>query len=125
MTAHSIDNEQVNAGNGKAAARHARGTAQHRPDGGTREVHDLMADVQNLLGQMAHVADPEIARLRAKVAAALDTARQAVTDGTQRVRRQAKSALQAGDGYVRKQPWQAVGMGAVAGLIVGILLARR
>jgi ElaB/YqjD/DUF883 family membrane-anchored ribosome-binding protein len=125
MNALPIDNDQVMAGNGKAAATDGRSTALHRRDGGAQEVHDLMADVQNLLGQMAHVADPEIARLRAKVADALDTAKRAVTDGTQRVQRQAKDAIRAGDGYVRNQPWQAVGVAAVAGLIVGILVARR
>ena len=101
-----------------------RGTNQRR-DPGSSEVHDLMADVQDLLGQMAHVADPEIARMRAKVTETLEATRRAVTDGAHRVQRQAKDVIRTSDGYVRSQPWQAVGVAAVIGALVGILVARR
>ena len=90
-----------------------------------QEITNLMADVQDLLSQVAHVADPDIARLRAKVANGLTTVRQAVTDSTDEVKRQTKDAINAGDRYVRGQPWQAVGIAALAGLIVGFLVARR
>ena len=90
-----------------------------------QEVSDLMGDVQDLLGRIAHVNDPDVARLRTKVEGALSTARSAISEGTDRLQRQAKDALNAGDGYVRDQPWQAVGIAAAAGLIVGYLVARR
>ncbi len=90
-----------------------------------KEVADLMADVQDLLGRVAHVADPEIARARGKVEAAMTAAKCAITDGSNHARRQAKQAIKAGDNYVRGQPWQAVGIAATAGLLAGILVARR
>lgn len=99
---------------------------------GSQEARRLMADTQNLLGRVAHLADPEIARLRATVEHGLATAKKTFTDGTDRVQRHAKRAqrhakdvMNAGDGYVRDQPWQAVGIAAVAGLVVGFLIARR
>jgi ElaB/YqjD/DUF883 family membrane-anchored ribosome-binding protein len=125
MNATANDNDLIMTGNGKAAAGKARAAAQNRRDGGTQEVHDLMAHVQDLLGQMAHVADPEIARLRARVAEALEMAKRAVASGSQQVQRQTKDAMRAGDAYVRNQPWQAVGVAAVVGLIAGILVAKR
>jgi ElaB/YqjD/DUF883 family membrane-anchored ribosome-binding protein len=121
MNSIAKDNEQVIHGNGSKGAR----AANPRREPGSAEVHDLMAEVQDLLGQMAHVADPEIARMRAKVSEALDAAKQAVADGAQRVQRQAKSVMQSSDGYVRNQPWQALGVAAVVGVVVGILVARR
>jgi ElaB/YqjD/DUF883 family membrane-anchored ribosome-binding protein len=125
MNAISSDNDLITAGTGKAAAANVRSAAPSRGGGGTQEVHDLMAHVQDLLGQLAHVADPEIARLRAKVSKALETTTRAVTNGSQRVQRHTKDAIRAGDAYVRDQPWQAVGVAAVVGLIAGILVARR
>jgi ElaB/YqjD/DUF883 family membrane-anchored ribosome-binding protein len=125
MNAIANDNDLIMTGNGNAAAVSARGAAQNRRDDGNQEVHDLMAHVQDLLGQMAHVADPEIARVRARVAEALKTAKRAITSGSQQVQRQANDAIRAGDEYVRNQPWQAVGVATVVGLIAGILVARR
>ncbi len=92
---------------------------------GSEEVRNLMADTQDLLGRVSHVADPEIARLRAKVERGLATAKRTLADGADRVRRHAKDVVTAGDGYVRDQPWQAVGIAAAVGLVVGYLVARR
>ena len=92
---------------------------------GSQEPRNLMADVQDLLGRIAHLADPEIARLRARVERGLVTAKNTLADGTGRVQRHAKDVMNAGDGYVRDQPWQAVGIAAAAGFVVGLLVARR
>jgi len=96
-----------------------------RADAKVREVPNLSADVQNLLGRVAHVADPEIARLRARIERGLATAKKTITDGTDRVQRQAKDMLTTGDDYVRDRPWQAVGVAAAVGLFLGFLVARR
>ena len=94
-------------------------------DAGRHELSNLMADVQDLLGRVANLADPEVARLRIKVGSALASAKRVLADGTDQVQRHAKNAIIAGDGYVRDQPWQAVGIAAAAGLLVGFLVAKR
>lgn len=104
---------------------HAADAARKVRAAGGQEVSNLMADVQDLLGRVTHVADPEIARLRTKVEQALTTAKKAIADGTEQVQRQAKNAMTAGDAYVQDRPWQAVGIAAVVGLVVGFLAARR
>lgn len=103
----------------------AGATAQALKDAGSQEVRHLMADVQDLLSRVAHVADPEIARLRTKVEAGMASAKHALADGSAQVQRQARQAAEAGDHYVRTQPWQAVGIAAAAGLLVGFLAGRR
>ena len=89
------------------------------------DIHGLIADAAVLLDRMAHVADPEIARVRAKVSQAVATAKRAVTDGSALLQRRTRDAIAAGDGYVRERPWQAVGIAAAAGLLVGLLIRRR
>lgn len=69
------------AGRGEARAREANS--------------NLIADVQDLLGRVAHVADPEIARLRTNVERRLMAAKKALVDGTDRVQRHARSAMSA------------------------------
>jgi ElaB/YqjD/DUF883 family membrane-anchored ribosome-binding protein len=94
-------------------------------EAGGQEVNDLIADVQDLLSRLAHVADPEIARLRFKVSQGVAAAKRTLADGTDQVQQHAKRAMSASDGYVRDQPWQAIGIAAAAGLVVGFLVARR
>ena len=115
------------------ASRTGPGVAMNEPGDAPRqwrsatgqEVSNLMADVQELLGRVAHVADPEVIRLRAKVADALSTAKASIAQGSDSVRRHARDAVSAGDSYVHDQPWQAIGVAAAAGLVVGFLVARR
>jgi ElaB/YqjD/DUF883 family membrane-anchored ribosome-binding protein len=90
-----------------------------------QEISDLMTDVQDLVGRVANVADPEVARLRAKVTDAMSAAKSSLARGSDTVRQSAKDAMNAGDTYVREQPWQAIGVAAAAGLVVGFLIARR
>jgi len=99
--------------------------AQTVRENGGQEVRTLLADVQDLIGRVAHVADPEIARLRIRIEGGLATTRKALADGTDQVQRQAKAAMATGDRYVHEQPWQSVGIAAVAGLLVGFLIGRR
>ena len=120
-SAHSGPTAGTDAEMGKTPT----GGAAHKRQGSSAEVRNLTADVQDLLSRLAHVADPEITRLRAKVERALATAKRTLADGTDRVQRQAKNAMTVGDLYVRDKPWKAAGIAAAAGLVVGFLVARR
>jgi len=102
-----------------------RTDAKVRKTSASDAASNLTVDVQDLLGRIAHVADPEIARLRAKIERGLATAKKTLADGTDRVQRRAKDVMTAGDSYVRDRPWQAVGIAAAAGIVVGFLIARR
>lgn len=110
---------------GQSAADQAGDAMSRLRSAGGREVRDLMADVQDLLGKVAHVADPEIARLRMKVEGGMATAKEAIASGADQVQKTGRQAMAAGDEYVRSSPWQAVGVAAVAGLLVGFMVGRR
>jgi ElaB/YqjD/DUF883 family membrane-anchored ribosome-binding protein len=125
MEATVGENGHANRGDVKTLKSDAGAAAQKVRSAGGQEVNDLVADVQDLLGRVAHVADPEIARLRVKVEAAIATAKKAIGDGADQVQRQARDAMKASDRYVHEKPWQAIGIAALAGLAVGFLLSRR
>jgi ElaB/YqjD/DUF883 family membrane-anchored ribosome-binding protein len=105
-------------GAARQAARQARVAANH-------EVRKLIADVEELLRRVGDAADPELARLRAKLENTVATTKKAISDGTEQVQRQAKEAFEASDRYVRDQPWEAIGIAAIAGLAIGFLVGRR
>ena len=110
---------------GKTIKSAARDIARRARSAGNEEVSNLIADVEDLVSRVSEAADPEIARLRAKVEGAIATTKKAIADGADEVQRHAKDALDAGDRYVRDQPWQAIGIAAVAGLAIGFLVSRR
>ena len=105
-------------GAARQAARQARVAANH-------EVRKLIGDVEELLRRVGDAADPELARLRAKLESTVATTKKAISDGTEQVQRQAKEAFEASDRYVRDQPWEAIGIAAIAGLAIGLLVGRR
>ena len=110
---------------GKTAKGAAADAVRRARSAGNQEVNNLIADVEDLVSRVGEAADPEIARVRAKVESALATAKQAIADSADQVQRHTKDAVAAGDRYVREQPWQAIGIAALAGLAVGFLVSRR
>jgi len=112
-------------GDAKALRDAARSAARHARAAGNAEVEALIEDVEELIHQIGEAAEPEMARARERVTDAVASTKRAIAGGATQVRRQAGEALEAGDSYVRGQPWKAVGAAAALGLIVGVLAFRR
>jgi ElaB/YqjD/DUF883 family membrane-anchored ribosome-binding protein len=89
------------------------------------EIRNLIADVEDLIARLADMNDADVATMRSKVLATVESAKDTLTDGAEALRRQAQKAVSGADGYVRESPWAAVGLAALVGAVVGILVARR
>lgn len=103
----------------------AREKVQQVGAAASEEVQNLMSDVEDLIDRVGDAADPEIKRLRAKVSAAVASTRRSIATGAEQVQRQAKEAFDASDRYVHNQPWEAIGIAALAGIAVGFLVSGR
>jgi ElaB/YqjD/DUF883 family membrane-anchored ribosome-binding protein len=89
------------------------------------DLRQVVHDAEELLKATAGQAGENIARVRAKAEASLHSARARLVElGTSGVERVRDTAGQA-NAYVHDNPWVAVGAGAVAGLLVGLLMGRR
>jgi ElaB/YqjD/DUF883 family membrane-anchored ribosome-binding protein len=88
-------------------------------------INDFLDNVDDLTKAIKDVDSPEIARVRAKVKMALAAAKSALSDGAAQVRGQARQVSRTTDGYVRDNPWQVVGIAAVVGIALGVLMTRR
>jgi ElaB/YqjD/DUF883 family membrane-anchored ribosome-binding protein len=89
------------------------------------EIKSLIADVEDLVARIADLKDADVARVRNKVLRAVDAAKESLADGADNLRRQAQRAATTADDYVHDSPWQAVGIAALVGAVVGILATRR
>jgi ElaB/YqjD/DUF883 family membrane-anchored ribosome-binding protein len=89
------------------------------------EIKNLIADVEDLMARIADLKDADVVRMRSKVQRAVDAAKQSLTDGAGSLKRQAQDIAGTADDYVRESPWQAIGIAALVGAVVGILATRR
>jgi ElaB/YqjD/DUF883 family membrane-anchored ribosome-binding protein len=89
------------------------------------EIKSLIADVEDLVARIADLKDADVARVRNKVLRAVDAAKESLSDRADTLRRQAQDAATSADDFVHDSPWQAVGIAALVGAVVGILATRR
>jgi ElaB/YqjD/DUF883 family membrane-anchored ribosome-binding protein len=103
----------------------AGGAASHIKNVAVDEIKNLIADVEDLIARLADMNDADVATMRSKVMATVESAKETLSDSADALRRQAQRAVSGADDYVRDSPWAAVGLAALVGAVVGILVARR
>lgn len=85
-----------------------------------RELRAFLADVEELVKRVANISDAEVARVRVKVANALNDMRRVASDTADNLRDRARVAVDVTNEYVRGRPWTAVSLAAALGLVVGV-----
>ena len=125
-TIRTADETVEKSRNGAASAgrnaRHVEGQAKRSE---SSEMSSLVVDVEELMTQLANVADVDLGRLRDRIKEKLASAKEALTASGARAGKAARNAAGATDEYVQGSPWTAVGIAALAGLLCGYVIARR
>lgn len=85
----------------------------------------LVRDAEALLQATAAQTGDRIDGLRERAKESLQQARARLADAEKEAAREARAAAHATDQFVHRNPWQAVGIAAGIGLVVGLLIGRR
>lgn len=85
----------------------------------------VVEDAEALLSATAGQAGDRIAEARSRAEATVKAARKRMGDLQEDVIEQTKEAAEQAEEYVRSNPWQAVGIAAAVGVIIGLMLSRR
>lgn len=85
----------------------------------------VLRDAEALIKASAEHGGEKTAEARAKIRESLDAARRRLHEAEQSAVRHGEEAVHATEDYARRNPWQAMGIAAGIGLVVGVLLARR
>jgi ElaB/YqjD/DUF883 family membrane-anchored ribosome-binding protein len=117
-------NDQARAGGRRVAADFKSGSDNIRATASS-EVKNLIADVEDLVARISDLKDADVVKVRSKVESAVAAAKDAIANGSTTLRRQAKQVASTADSYVRESPWQALGVAALAGVVIGLLTTRR
>lgn len=91
-------------------------------------VADLEAvarDVEALLQATASQTGEKVEAVRARARESLHQARVRLAAAEKEALREVRAAADATDEYVHRNPWQAVGIAAGVGLVIGLLIGRR
>jgi ElaB/YqjD/DUF883 family membrane-anchored ribosome-binding protein len=85
----------------------------------------VITDGEDLLKAVATVSEEGVTLARTRFAEKLGRARKALAAASQPVLDRTRGAAAAADGYVRGNPWIAVGVAIAAGVLIGLLAATR
>ncbi|GLR10709.1 protein ElaB [Mixta theicola] len=85
----------------------------------------LTETLEEVLKSSGDPADQKYIELKEKAEQALHDVKTRVSAASDSYYYRAKQAACRADDYVHDKPWQGIGIGAAAGLVLGLLLARR
>ncbi|MFN2338818.1 MAG: YqjD family protein [Gammaproteobacteria bacterium] len=85
----------------------------------------VVADAEALLKATASYGGGELDDLRAKAEESLKVVKARLSDERDVLMARTKNAAKAADHYIHENPWQALGVAAGVGLVVGLLTGRR
>ncbi|HEY6720835.1 MAG TPA: DUF883 family protein [Burkholderiales bacterium] len=85
----------------------------------------VISDAEALLRATAGKAGDTVAAARAKMQESLESAKLQLGPLGEEAAEQARAAVRVTDDYVRENPWQAVGIAALVGIALGLLVSRR
>jgi ElaB/YqjD/DUF883 family membrane-anchored ribosome-binding protein len=89
-----------------------------------KNLRQVIHDAEQLLKATAGQAGEHIAQARSCAEASLRNARERLAAATGEAAATARSAAEHTNSYVHTNPWVAIGAGALAGLLAGLLIGR-
>jgi ElaB/YqjD/DUF883 family membrane-anchored ribosome-binding protein len=105
--------------------RAAAGTAIADESPASSEFHGFIADIEHLITSMTPLTGEDLSRAKAKLSERVAVAKESLSAMNGEIADRARKTAHHTDHYVREYPWQAVGVGAALGVLVGIAVARR
>lgn len=88
-------------------------------------VRASLADAESLMREAAAATGDTAAELRERALTSIRRTREALYDAQDAMYERGRRAVRATDDYVHDNPWQAIGVAGVTGLLLGVLIARR
>lgn len=89
------------------------------------ELRSMVKDAEELLLTTSNQVGEGAATARARIQKSLEVIKERLVAAETAVVERTRQAAKVTDQYVHKNPWQSIGISACAGVIVGMLVARR
>jgi ElaB/YqjD/DUF883 family membrane-anchored ribosome-binding protein len=89
------------------------------------DLHTVIRDAESLLKATATQTGEKIEEVRARAEKSVRHAKERLSVAEEQALKHAQALAEDADQYVRGKPWQAVGIAAGVGLVLGLLISRR
>jgi ElaB/YqjD/DUF883 family membrane-anchored ribosome-binding protein len=103
----------------------AKSTTTEAQDKLIDNVTSSLSDAESLLREAAGSTGEKAAELRDRALTSIKRTRDALYDAQDAVAASSRRAARATDDYVHDNPWQAIGIAGITGLLLGVLIGRR
>lgn len=90
-----------------------------------RDFRSVISDTEELLKATASQTGEKVAAVRARIEENLAATKKRIADLEEGLIERTKAAARATDELVHEHPWQAVGIAAAVGFLLGMLTGRR
>jgi len=125
-TSATMDEIAGQGSNGaRRMGRQAKRAAQSNKRNAAPEFADLIADVEDLVHKVAHIADSEVAQVRERLREKIAAAKESLANEGIQIVAAARNAAGAADDYVHENPWKSTGIAALTGIVLGLIIFRR
>lgn len=120
-------NTQGSTGNGadRAVIPAANAKAYRAASGMSREFHNFLADIEELISDSTSLTGEDLARVKAKLSERVAEAKESVDAMGGDIAQRARKTVAVTNEYVHEQPWKAIGISVAFGFMLGFVLARR
>jgi ElaB/YqjD/DUF883 family membrane-anchored ribosome-binding protein len=89
------------------------------------EYHNFLTDIEDLIQATTSLTGEDLVHAKAALSQRINAAKESVEEVSGAVTDRARKSAVATNSYVHENPWQAIGVGAALGLILGVVVARR
>jgi ElaB/YqjD/DUF883 family membrane-anchored ribosome-binding protein len=95
-----------------------------RNQGMAGEFRTFFSDIEELIQSMTSLTGEDLARAKAKLATRVNEAKESIEEMSGMIAERARDTARAANGYVHEHTWQAIGVGAAVGLLLGLAVGR-
>lgn len=99
--------------------------AQNKTDDFMDEVKSSLDDAERLMREAAEATGDKATEMREAAMRSLRQTREIMQDTQDAVVEGGRQAVKATDHYVHDNPWQAIGVAGIVGLLFGMLVSRK
>lgn len=89
------------------------------------DLKTVVTDAEALLSATAGAAGERVADARRRAGDSIEHARERLRHLEKEIGSRTRAAAEDANRYVRDNPWQSIGVAAVVGLLVGLIVSRR
>lgn len=92
---------------------------------GVGEYRSFVADIEDLIKATTSLSGEDLAHAKEALYKRIQAAKDSMEEVGSAISDRARRSAAATNSYVKENPWQAIGIGAAVGLLLGVVVARR